>query len=619
MTITAVAADDGDPDDTGSPSIPSGRPTLGSGKSPKQLFQEGEARRAKFLEFLKEGQTLHEAIASIGMDRTNYYRWRRVNPDFATNVDSILSGAIQYREEGENLFSNFAEFRMLYFGHRTPPHQQAIIQAIEQAKPGDVVLILVPPEHGKTTLFEDYACYRLAIDKDYRITVGTEAQKLARRIVGRVKNRMEEDGPFPRYVAKFGPFTPQNLEGRATRQVWAADYFNVYGRKESDERDYSMVGIGFSSNIAGSRTDHLHGDDLQSMKTINQTEKMLETFQQDWLTRPGEVGFTTINGTRVGDGDVYEALMEAYDGKDFFRVVRLPAIIKDPATGERKPLWEYDPESPGRMKGYTLEMLDRMREKVGEDAWSRNYMQQPRPKGIGTFTEDIIDRCLNPQRSVLDDLPAPGAPIYIGLDPALGGINCLVAMQITGSKLYILDIQEDSGLSRNEQIMDRLQTMILKLRAKGGMVTDVVVEAMNFQRGLARDERLREMSETFGFALREHLTGVNKYDADIGVPSMVGTFLRREIDIPYADDERTRELASSLRNQLLRWRPGIKGNILRQDQVMAIWFPWIVWQSRRKAVDTASNTFRCHGLPWKPTSSGLIVPPGGASPFYRGQ
>lgn len=580
----------------------------------KALYLEAEARKERLIGLLLQGVPVTDAIAEIGVSEAAYRQWRKRDEFFAAEIDAIVNGTRRFKTDLIDDWKGFADFRLKFFGHKTPPHQQLIVQALEDAEPGDITLILVPPEHGKTTLFEDYACFKLATNPEWRSTIGTEAQMLARRIIGRIKNRLEPDGPFPKFVQAFGPFTPQRNEGRATRQVWAQDYFNVLNRKSSDNRDYNMVGIGFGSNIAGTRTDHLHCDDLQSMKTLGQTEKMLETFQQDWLTRPGETGKTTINGTRVGDGDFYEGLIEAFDGKSFFRLVRLPAIVDDPATGEKRPLWPYDPETKS---GYTMRQLERLREKVGESAWARNYMQAPRAKSLGTFTEDIIDRCLNPERIIGSELPVPGAPVYIGLDPALGGVNCLVAVQITGTKLYLLDIQEDVQLARNEQIMDRLETMLVNVRARGGHTTDVVIEAMNFQRGLARDERLKEMADRWGFASREHLTGSNKYDSDIGVPSMVSSFIKREIDIANGDDERTREIAAALRNQLLRWRPGARGTHLRQDQVMALWFVWILWQSRRKTVDTASTSFKAHALPWKPTNTGLLVPSNG-SPFFKG-
>lgn len=50
---------------------------------------------------------------------------------------------------------------------------------------------------------------------------------------------------------------------------------------------------------------------------------------------------------------------------------------------------------------------------------------------------------------------------------------------------------------------------------------------------------------------------------------------------------------------------------------MALWFVWILWQSRRKTAGQSSSSFRAHGLPWKPTTSGLVVPLSG-SPFFKG-
>lgn len=724
----------------------------------KQNYLEAERRREEFLTEIRGGLSPKEACELLGITPATYRAWRSRDSFFAAEVDSIRTGARQFKEEAPT-WENFAEFRKLFFGHETPFHQAMIVNALEQTAPGDITMVLVPPEHGKglhvetpiptprgwkkmgdldvgdvifagdgtpttvrfvssrrkiacytvtfsdgssiicdadhlwltrtrkpqgqmsvkgieeiaatvrahgrpnhgvpvggaldrwlviqsvepcspvetvciqvdhpsrlflaghqmvathnTTLFEDYASMKLATDPEYRITVGCEAQGLSRRILGRIKNRMEENGPFKKYVQQFGPFVPQNMDGNASRQTWSQDYFNVYKRRGFDERDYNMVGIGFGSNIAGSRTDHLHCDDLQSLKTIAQTEKMVETFRQDWLSRPGETGITTINGTRVADGDIYEKLEEHFSGEDFFRVVRLPAIVKDHTTGEERPLWPRDPDSPHKQKGYTMEMLDRLRKKVGEDAWSRNYMQKPRAQGLGTFTVDIVDRCLNPGRGIDDPLPDNG-PIYIGLDPALGGINCLTAWQVSSKKLYLVAIQEDRGLARNEQIMDGLESMVLRMQGLGGNVTDVVIEAMNFQRGLARDERLQEMAVRYGFSLREHLTGVNKYDPDIGVPSMTSTFIKKEIDMPWKADERTRELVGEFREQHLRWKPGVKGNVLRQDMVMSEWFVWILWQSRRRNHLAAGTNFKGSGLPWTPTTSGLLLP-AGASPFY---
>ena len=96
---------------------------------------------------------------------------------------------------------------------------------------------------------------------------------------------------------------------------------------------------------------------------------------------------------------------------------------------------------------------------------------------------------------------------------------------------------------------------------------------------------------------------------------MPTSFIQREIDIPYAPEATTRQVADRFTDELLRWRPGIRGALLRQDEVMALWFAWIKWQERRKStIETKEGSFQAAGLPWRETSAGLIIP-NGASPF----
>jgi hypothetical protein len=575
----------------------------------------GVKRRKEFLNALAHGMTVDEALSHVGsMSRETIKSWRMRDPVFKGKMEEIiLERTIRDDPALSDVDISFEEFRWTFLKRRTPGFQTEITQAYQNTPPGNILLILIPPEHGKTTLFEDYACYKLAVNPNYRITVGSEASSLSEKILGRVKNRMEPEGPYPRFVEHWGPFVPQLDTGRKTRQPWGSKWFNVAKKAAHDERDYSMVALGFGSQIRGTRTDHLHVDDPQSIKTLNQTEQMLENFRNDWLTRPGERGITTINGTRVGPGDFYEELIRQFeDMPGIFQLIKMPAIRYDQDLEEHIPLW---PKRGGH--GYTMEMLDRIRRKTGEEAWARNYMMEPRAKSMGTFTEDMVDRCKNYQRRA-GEVAVEGAPFVITIDPSLIGVNCIMSMQLTPEKIYVVDIMEDTQLQRNEQIMARLEAMCLKIRGRGGAITDCIVEAKNFQLGLARDDRLREIADVYRFNLREHLTGVNKYAEDVGVPTMATSFMREYVDLPYADDAYTRELTNALSNQLLNWRPFAKGNVLRQDQVMALWFGWIFWDMRRRQNGCDASSFKMHGLPWQPTNSGLIVPTRPGSPFFAG-
>ena len=155
-----------------------------------------------------------------------------------------------------------------------------------------------------------------------------------------------------------------------------------------------------------------------------------------------------------------------------------------------------------------MESLDRIRRKVGEEAWSRNYMQEPSSSAAATFDEKSIKKCLNPLRSVNHEPPA-NCSVYIGVDPALGSNNCVIAATPHEGKLKILFVREDVGLTRNEQILGIVEDAVLQCGRNGSSVSDVIIEAMVFQKGLSRDERLIEMTQRYGFRVREHLTGMN--------------------------------------------------------------------------------------------------------------
>jgi hypothetical protein len=571
-------------------------------KANRARIDLGLKRRQAWFESFESERDIRIANAAAGIADATYRRWRDRYPDFKERVDALrLDKHSIVPDKGWD--GGFAAFRLKYFGMPSTWFQLRAIYAYERTRLGNITMILWPPEHGKTTLFEDYASYKLALDPTFRFTVGSEGQPMSRKILARVKNRMLPSGPFREFVAKWGPFAPQS--GAAANQPWQADYFSVFKKGSFDERDYSMVGLGIGSAIAGTRTDHLHVDDVTSLKNMNMTDKIVETFRQDWLTRPGERGVTTINGTRVGEGDFYQQLEDEL-GPDILKVLKLPAVVWNSIAQAYEPLWQHDPDTGA---GYTMDMLNRTRDKVGEAAWARNYMQEPIVAGDRTFTDDHVAAMCNPLRAIVDPTPTPGSAI-ITVDPALGGYNVVMGLAIHDQKLKVVDLFEDQKLTANEQIINRIEQMVLRLSTPHTPVTDVVIEANAFQKGLASDRQLLELMAKWGFSIRSHLTGDNKYDESIGVASMARDARLGLIELPYAEDASTRYAIDELTKQMRRWRPYIKGARLRQDRLMALWFGWILWRERNGAPGINTNTFSFSGMPYSPTHTGLIVPIG---------
>lgn len=567
---------------------------------------ESKLRRANFLELVKEGHTIAQALAhpTVGVTQSAYKKWRERDKHFAADVDIARAGKDSVVGEWNGSNASFAQ---TYFGTSFAWFQLLFIQELERTPPGNILMALWPPEHGKTTTYENYAGMKLATNPEWRGTVASENLTIAQKIVGRIKNRMEPEGPYPKFVSDWGPFKPQTGMGTGNKvsQPWGATYFNVFKKQTHDERDYSMMALGMGSSIVSTRTDHLHVDDVQSTKTLGQTDKIMTWFRQDALSRPGEHGITTIAGTRVGEDDFYERLMDDGELDGILKVIKFKAIMTDYETGEQTPLW------PER---YTLDMLDRQRRKVGQDAWDRNYMQAPGSSNTNrTFTDQAIERSLSPLIS-LQHPCTRGNLVYVGLDPALGGNNVVIACEVSPEgQLIVRRIREDTGLLQNEQIMGCLGDVVQWCNIGGGRVSDVVIESMVFQRGLARDERLQDLAYYWGFACREHLTGWNKYDENIGVASMVSSFLSGEIVLPWAEDDLTRTEIGELIRQLKAWKPGKRGTKLRQDRVMALWFVWILWQSRWKSSDPNLGNpgmWQRQALPYGGTKSGLVLPIG---------
>jgi hypothetical protein len=567
-------------------------------------------RKAAMVSLIEQGLSIKDALRheDVGVTDSAYRRWRSDDHRFAINMDSARNLATRNEESDSPWEHDHQLFAKRYFGMEYAEFQLEYLHAIQQMEGGDMLLVLWPPDHGKTTCFENYASEKLALDPTFRFCIASEGFPISKKILKRIRDRMDLDSSLAQYVADYGPFRMPSAAG-GIRQTWSAGAFDVWKKRQTDERDYSVMAIGRGASIVSTRTDHLHIDDIQSTKTIDQTNDIETWLRQDALSRPGENGITTIVGTRVGPHDIYRQILNDTELLDsgILKVLKFPAIRKDEMTGKESFLWpeRYSERSYGRMKI-----------KAGADAWARNYMQEDGDERTErNFTTKRLDEAKAPLISMQHDVPK-GSSILMSLDPALGGWNSVMACEATATgKLVVRRIREITGLVANEQIMDEVLSVIKSLLPGGDRnhcdIVDLIIEAMNFQKGLANDERLLELCDTYGIEASSHLTGNNKYDPDIGISSMAYSFKRGEIILPWADDEETRREIAELIKQLKEWKPGIRGKDQRMDRLMTLWFIWIKWQARRKrptAKKDNANKIQRSGASWSPNRSGLLLP-----------
>jgi hypothetical protein len=167
----------------------------------------------------------------------------------------------------------------------------------------------------------------------------------------------------------------------------------------------------------------------------------------------------------------------------------------------------------------------------------------------------------------------------------------------------VLGGRDDQGLTSNEDIFGAVERVALEWLTPTLPWLHLTIEDKAFQKGLLNDGALHALKEKYGFTSSGHQTGITKYDENIGIPAMARDFNRGVIDLPGADDEDTLRFMTEFEEQLIRWRPNVKGTLLKQDMVMAFWFGWMWWNQFRAGLLTRVNNTapQSPGLPWQPT------------------
>lgn len=544
-------------------------------------IMEAKKREAqdRVLGLLAQGHTITASMVAVGRQSQTFHRWTKEEPWFRDRAN-----AIRGREPGETL-PRFVEARKTYFGFDTPWHQQKIVDAIDAAKPGSITMILLPPGGGKTSVLEDYFCIKLGENPNMRFAVISETRDLGRKILRNVSNRMTDRTQYQPYIDRYGPFRPAD---RSQNQPWNADII-THVQATSGERDYSLEVKGAGSAIFGASFDDIVLDDIQSSRSLNNTEALLIYFRQTLysrMMRANSKGRIFIIGTRQGPDDFYEELLKTDIDIN---------LIKIPALDEYGHSY-FPPKkmSNGDLIGFSEEDLKSIRMVVQEEAWSRQYMQEPVSKRGRTFTEAMIKSALDERRSIHDVSP-PGMYRMGALDPALGGHTVWRVGAMDFEKLWLLDGDNQEGLARYEDIYEGIDTLSKKWKPNVW-----IIEGNAIQKGLLRDDRVEALAKKHGFRIESHQTGHNKTDQQIGVASMDGAFLRHEISIPDADVDSKNCFAPML-HDLRRWRPDVPSRLLQQDEVMALWFLYLYWQrTKGDLAVNLSQTIHKSGLPWKP-------------------
>jgi hypothetical protein len=557
-------------------------------------------------------------MRSVGRSVKTYEYWQGSDAEWNDELKLIraLQAGRSVEDRGGEI-SSFEQFRLKYLGMATFKHQSQWIDIIEGREPRELhpsmiyepgdpqyLLINTAPEHSKSmTLSIDYVTYRICKDSNIRVILASANQDLAKQFVYAVKQRLTH----PRYRELQLHFAPsEGFQGGSA--VWQATQVYLGGDvRDTGEKDPTLQALGIGGRIYGARADLIIVDDGIILSNANQFESQIRWIQQEVITRLGPGGRLIVAGTRVDAIDLYKELRnpDRYpDGKSPWTYLAQPAVLEfadDPKDWVT--LWpksnvpwigtEDQPDDEGLYPRWDGTRLAKRRRMLDPKTWAMVYMQADVSEDAIFHPKDVR-ACINGRRTagpIRGDLeyherPMGMAGLYVvcSMDPAMAGETATVAYALdtkTGMR-YVLEAHRMPAPSP-AQIKDLIQLWTVKYKPQSW-----IIEKNAFQLYLTRDEGIRNFLANHGCSMTEHYTGSNKVDPDFGVASLAPLFTERMISLPSSHNC---EGVKGLVEQLVTWRPGIKGSELKQDLPMALWFAEL---KVREVMDAAINRRNLH-------------------------
>jgi len=571
------------------------------------------AAKQAFLELIKDGMTVVNAMKGVGRSISTYERWRRDDEDFVVSVERIrnmrngVSGPAPVRE-----ILSFPEFSEKYLDAKVFPHMQNVVDLIEGRDPSwvhssmvfekgerDLVMVNMPPEHAKTTSITiNYVVYRICMDPNIRVILVSKTAEMAKKMLYAIKTRLTH----PRYEAMIEAYAPlggfdKDSEAWNQTMIYVSD-----NARDSGEKDPTVQALGIRGHIYGARADLIILDDTVDLTNAHEFEKQIDWLQSEVISRISAAGSMLVVGTRLASKDLYKELRDEHrypDEESPWSYLSMPAVLEfNDKESDWVTLWPRSNQPEPGSKIETQEAdenglyakwdgprLSKKRKRVSPRAWAMVYQQQQVSEDA-IFSPEAVKAAINGNR-MAGPIPKgmvgqrvngmDGLIIVAGLDPATSGHTSavVIGLDIQTQKRYLLDVYNKAGITP-EAMREMIKDLTMKYR-----ISEWRIERNGFQGFLVHDRELNEFCSSRGAIIRPHFTGQNKHDTDFGVASMTSLFNNWQdkhqlIELPSTHGQ---ESCKQLVEQLVTWAPNAP-KTQKTDIVMAMWFAELACRDR---------------------------------------
>lgn len=267
----------------------------------------------------------------------------------------------------------------------------------------DVLLISMPPQHGKSEYLSGWALkYLMGHFPRSRVALISYTSRLAKKWGESARNFFQEWGRelFGMEVSKH----------KKAADNWVFDSASFEGLDDfMPGEGYgagSMVTTGTGGGLTGQPVDFgIIDDPIRNMKDAMSPkfiERLHEWYVSVFLSRLSKHAKHAIISTRWVEDDLYGFVLKmAAEAGLRVRVINLPAIALDPAEVPEEEHKHYFPDPLGRQPGealcpalHPIEQLRAM-QKLNEHTFNALYQGDPRP-GKGSWVQEMWLRAFHP-------------------------------------------------------------------------------------------------------------------------------------------------------------------------------------------------------------------------------
>lgn len=562
-----------------------------------------------------QGITIKNAMERVGRSVKTMESWRRDDKEFAARVNDVRKARSEGRSTDEiaERSADFVTWRKEFLGFDTPLHMLQWLDVIEGRDPRDLhpaaeydraepdrIIINCPPYHAKSQFFIDYITWLICNNPNVRILIVSKKQDFAKKFVYQVTQRLTSTR-FARLQAAYAPkggFRPAQGEG-----AFSATMIYVAGRTE-DIKDPTLEAVGLGGQIYGTRADLILLDDVVVGSNAAQYEEQAQWLESEVTSRV-QGGTVLMVGTRLRSMDLYKFLRDdtRYLSEETpWTYLRQPMVLEygDESDGsDWVTLWPRTNMPPADGKGEPDEnglypmwpggKAAKIRGGSPGSTWSLVYQQADvsedstfQPKAIKGATDGrrwpgklIAGAIGHPKRG------GEGMITIAAMDPAMSGDTYTLVIKVDKATGHIW--LENAWLKTHPPA-SYFRTHMKEVTIEYG-VDEWVVERQGFQNFLVDDPELNDFLSGRGVSMIPHYTGNEKNDPDFGVASCAMFFGRLENGEDAAKAHFVPEsnrlhlprttghpALMAMVDQLIAWQPGIRGNKLKQDGPMALWF-----------------------------------------------